>query len=797
MRRALLPLAVALCACSAPAAQARILRGDDILPPGQSGFVSVAGLPNGTGSPHLYDQQPLFTAFRYKSEMFDQGGVVESAAPGVTITRDAFGVPNIHAANESGLWFGAGYAVAEDRLFQLELFRRATQGRLAEILGEGYLPMDLISRRDYYTGPELDRMLARLPAALRARFTGYRDGVNAWINKVQSTQLQDMPGEFAAVNDLPIKPWTLRDSLAIGVFLARTVPSGDGNELENVAGIQAVGASRFRRLLPLRTPGQVIAVPPANGRFPSQPGRTVRQERAAFRRSTLIARRLPLPTPGAQTAALRAKRALGPGMIGQTGGSYMFAVRNRRNHHAIVFNGPQLGFSVPELFVELELHSPGVDVRGVTAAGVPLVGIGHNKHVAWGFTSGLSDDNDLFAERLVSGHPERYVFRGHTRDMSCRNETFKYQTPPPTGSSSLLKLIMPGSSPAGQKNERLCRTVHGPVQVRAGRIAYSRRYAIFGRELETLDGLAQLNAARNIGDVNRAMLHVTWNENVIAGDDRGHIGYWHPGLHPLRPLGFDERLPYPGDGSAEWRGFLPRSHDPHVIDPRRGWLASWNNVPSAGWTAGDGPARERLNGPFHRAGYLYSLVARLARHPSFGGAKDVIRHTGTISQARPLDRRRLVAAARHAHAHSRLILRILLRWNGSYDRTDSHHTVDRGVATWEEFKRQIQRVAVPFLSRLPQPVAGGETLVGDTSNSHMFDTTNGEAYGLRTLGPRGYRSAAVKTFYVLAHRFHTSNTQRWREPRRLYPESSQGAGSPPELPFFDRGTWEHFDEVGP
>jgi hypothetical protein len=143
------------------------------------------------------------------------------------------------------------------------------------------------------------------------------------------------------------------------------------------------------------------------------------------------------------------------------------------------------------------------------------------------------------------------------------------------------------------------------------------------------------------------------------------------------------------------------------------------------------------------------------------------------------------------------VLRLLVRWDGSYARTGSDGKVSPGVATWEEFKQQAERVAIPSLRRLPKSIAGGETLVGETSNSHMFDTTNGEAYGLRVLGPSGYRKAAARTFVALAHRFGTRDTRRWREPRRMYPISAQGAGSPPDLPFFDRGTWEHFDEVGP
>ena len=82
---------------------------------------------------------------------------------------------------------------------------------------------------------------------------------------------------------------------------------------------------------------------------------------------------------------------------------------------------------------------------------------------------------------------------------------------------------------------------------------------------------------------------------MIAADDQGNIGYWHPGLLPLRPTGFDERLPYPGTGQAEWRGFLERNKQiPHVINPKQNWLANWNNLPAKGWTTGDAESSEQI-----------------------------------------------------------------------------------------------------------------------------------------------------------------------------------------------------------
>jgi penicillin G amidase len=116
-------------------ASARILRAESILPPGESGFVPLSGLLSGTGSPHLYDQQLLFAAFRRLDDLFGQAGQEETPKPGVRIVRDPHGVPSITAGTEANVWWGVGYATAQDRLWELEVFRRGTTGHLAAILG--------------------------------------------------------------------------------------------------------------------------------------------------------------------------------------------------------------------------------------------------------------------------------------------------------------------------------------------------------------------------------------------------------------------------------------------------------------------------------------------------------------------------------------------------------------------------------------------------------------------------------------------------------------------------------------
>jgi acyl-homoserine lactone acylase PvdQ len=330
--------------------------------------------------------------------------------------------------------------------------------------------------------------------------------------------------------------------------------------------------------------------------------------------------------------------------------------------------------------------------------------------------------------------------------------------------------------------------------VTAGKQAYARRYAIWGRELETIEGLSQLNAARSIADGDAAMQQVTWNENVMAVDSAGSIGFWHPGLHPLRPLGYDERLPYPGTGEAEWRGLLDRRKTPHVVDPKQGFLFNWNNVPSEGWTSGDAVASERLTGRFHRATWLSWLARDVARDPTFERMQGAVVRAGTTAQQRPLAARRLRLARRGARGRAAQVLDALLAWDGSYARTDGDGNVDPGVALWETFKDEAESIA---LDRLAAPLGAARELAGSTSTSHEFDITNGEAFALRSLSPAGYRRAADATFAALSKRFGSDDIARWRDPRKMYDVTIQGAAAKPELPFFDRGTYEQLVEVGP
>ena len=777
--RRILAATAALTALVAAPASAQVIQAQTILPPGQSGFVGPGGQ-----SSHGQDQLSLFEKLIFKSEPLGggPGGTTPGEPrPGVTIRRDDFGVPAITATNESDLWWGVGYAVAQDRLGEMELFKRRGNGKLAEVLGKDSLQDDYIARRDYYTDSELMQMFQKLPATLRARTQAYVDGVNAWIAHVKQTPA-DMPSEFTTLN-VPLVDWTLLDTLRIGVLLARTIPSGDGNELSNLAALRKLGAKKFDEYLPVRgVPGEIRTIPAKAGSFPSRPGRTVAQEKAAYARSQKWLKRIPIPKASQSARSSRVltgleKTAHGLDVgLGGVQGSFMWAIRRDSDNHTFFFNGPQLGYQSPNTFVEFDLSAPGIKLHTATAPGVPVNSNGYNEHVAWGVTSGLSDDDDLFVETLAG--KEKYRYKGKVLKMSCRNERFGYRD------AGTMKFV----------NKRFCRTIHGPVQATSGKYAYARRYAIWGRELETLESLAELGQATSLQDVNKALLKSTWTENILAADDQGQIGFWHPGLYPLRNVKWDERLPLPGDGSAEWNGLLPRSKDPHVINPPgQNWILNWNNVPAKGWSSGDAPAREQLRGAYHRVGMMQGFVSAAAKDPSSfdAGTIGILRSTSATATQRPQAQKMLERAVKGATGPALDVLNTLLAWDGNFTRTAEDGTLEPGVATWQAFKAAAERVM--FGSHVSPAVDG---LIESPGSEGFVESTLGETIAMRKLSVAKLQKAASDAAAELAKTYNSSDPAAWRLKRPTVSAEVQGLASAPPTPLQNRGTYEMAVELG-
>ena len=222
-------------------------------------------------------------------------------------------------------------------------------------------------------------MLARVPQSLIDRAAAYRDGINAYIDYVSGPGLAELPGEFVGARRPPDRR-TGRSATPPGSGSSSPARCRPATATSSPTRWRSrdVGRKGFDLLHPVRTKGRLTTVPRSEGAFPAQPGRTRRDERRGYAKTLAYLRHTDLSSVTDTTAGLP-QRAARPGAdlarLLPHGGSFMWAIRDRESGHAYLYNGPQLGFSSPELFVEFELHSPSQpNLRGVSAAGIPVIG---------------------------------------------------------------------------------------------------------------------------------------------------------------------------------------------------------------------------------------------------------------------------------------------------------------------------------------------------------------------------------------------------------------------------------------
>jgi len=502
--------------------------------------------------------------------------VAAAQAPdAVTILRDRWGVPHIFtdgrgAADRAA--YGNGYAQAEDRLFEMDVLRRAATGRLAEVLGPGYLLMDEVARRDGYTAAERARFFARLPKRDRRALEAYRDGVNAFVAAVTIDPAR-LPLEFGGV---PPAPWAIDDSVAVGILELVVEGANGGQEVLNADLLldllqrfpDAEARGIFDDLVWIDEPAAPTTIAAADAkplranrdrieRFAAAQLDLLRRHEAAFRHAA---------------ASLRQEQGLmgGLGYHRHASNAIVVSPAFSSTGHPILLGGPQTGLNAPSFFWEVGFHDGDYEAEGVIAPAGPGVLIGRGRHFAMTLTSGIDDTVDTYVEMLDPADPNRYRYRGRSVAFERRTETFKV-----AGAADVTLDVL--------------RSAHGPVFFvdRDAGIAFSRRAAFRGRELASAAAVLNLGRVRNLRDFHRLADGMAMSFNFHYADDAGTIAYLHRGVLPRRAAGTDPRLPLDGSGGMEWRGIDPSRDLPSVVNPRRGFIVNWNNKPVPGWSAGE------------------------------------------------------------------------------------------------------------------------------------------------------------------------------------------------------------------
>ena len=570
----------------------------------------------------------------------------------VQIYRDQMGIPHIWAASNRGLFEAYGYTVAQDRLWQLELNRRAARGRLAEIFGPSQVNADRYARTVGYTDAELDRQFASLPREVQEIFQAYTDGINRYLTQVIAPDpLNKLPFEFHALGITPA-PWTLRDSVAFGAFMVRRFGEIGGRELTNLAFLNALvaqygqqaGYGIFNDARWINDPDTPVTVPTSGAVNPIR-GKTEAEASAASLPPTVAV------DPGEWEQIVRDARqsweALG---VPTKLGSYAWVVGPSKsaNGHAMLYGGPQMGFSAPEVLHMVQLTGGnGFNVTGMAFAGVPPVLIGRNEEIAWTSTTATGDNVDHYAETLCdagAGAGSGYLFKGVCTAYEQRVETINVR-----GAAAVTLPVL--------------RSVHGPVVTVSGGTAFSQKRAHWQREVEAITPFLTFDRAKSVGEFEAAARQIITSHNFLYADNKGNIAYWQAGQPPVRPQGFDPRLPFPGDGSAEWTGaILPM---PRSINPTRGWLANWNNKPSVDYPNPDDQNQGRQN-------RLSDIEARLSQGQitladMHDIPKDIARIKGLGRESRTLKPYLLAAldAVPPSHPLAAQARAVLQAWDGN------------------------------------------------------------------------------------------------------------------------------------
>jgi penicillin G amidase len=490
----------------------------------------------------------LYTSLRTAEPLYT--GVVPLAgleAP-VQLSFGPHAVPSIQARDVPDLLFAQGYQVAAERMWQMDLLRRLAQGRLAELLGAGALPVDRLYRT-LGLGAAARRALADLAPPYRAWLAAYAAGVNAY----QAQAARRLPLEYRIIRSRPA-PWQPADSLAIGTYMAWALSYDVRRELVFLRLAQRLGNRRAAELLPsdmgVPAPRDAADLP----RLTALP----RLGGLAGRLASLLGLParwgLPVPTAASNAWALS-------GAHTTDGGS-------------LLANDPHLAPSTPGIWYELELQAPGLHLAGVALPGVPLVLIGHNPDLAWGFTTSNADTQDLFIERPSPDGIRVERPGGTWEPVQMRTEWIRVR-----GRARPVPLVVRSTSHGVVLNGVLGNVTGTSMDLPA---LDTRELLALRWPIELPDrafaGFADLATATTLAQARAAGREITLtSQNLMLAHRDGGIAWEITGRLPLRGRG-SGAFPSPGwEPGYGWTGYVPAADNPGRSAPPDGVLITANN----------------------------------------------------------------------------------------------------------------------------------------------------------------------------------------------------------------------------
>jgi penicillin amidase len=454
----------------------------------------------------------------------------------VDVYRDEYGVPRIVAANEHDLMIAAGFVHAQDRLWQMDIVRRAGEGRLSELFGDVTVPFDRMFR---IIG--LMRTSRQIAAAIDSvsleRLQWYADGVNDCIRSLKG----QYPVEFDMLGYEP-EPWQPVHSILIGRLMAWELNLSWWTDLTFGAIVQRVGYAKAMEVLPgaSGTPEPRLS-PDAMKLYSDDATEFLRcaEKYRAF-----------MGSPGLPTGSNA--WAIGPAKSASRG--------------VLLANDTHLHLQAPSKWYEVEYVTPDYTVSGMSVPGAPGIISGHNRHIAWGITNIMADDADFYIESLDSTGTRYLAPSGRWVPIETRDEEIQ------VGRDSVVHCTVRS-------------THHGPIvtdirtPLTKATIPFVASMRWTGTEIsDQIDAFHSIDIATNWKEFVAGVRKFSGpGQNFVYGDTAGNIGYWCGVKLPIRGA-VNATLPLPGwEMESEWKGFVPFERLPHLYNPPEGFIASANN----------------------------------------------------------------------------------------------------------------------------------------------------------------------------------------------------------------------------
>ncbi|WP_170439060.1 penicillin acylase family protein [Ruegeria arenilitoris] len=477
---------------------------------------------------------------------YDQTLQVKGLNAPVEIVRDTANVPHILGQTDPDVFFGLGYAHAQDRLWQMTVMRRTVQGRLSEVFGQRTVHIDKLMRRlDLYglAHQSFEVQDDYTKAALRA----YAAGVNARLDEINENALGRGAPEMFLFN-APVAPWQPGDSIAMIKLMAVQLSGHLQDEvLRARTSLMLNDPQRLSDILPDVPGAGIAALPEYAALFPDLPRYATNSEPAPLWLN-------PVPQRGLAGASNAWSAAPSRSATGGT----------------LLANDPHLGLTAPGIWYLARLELAKGGVIGATIPGIPAVMSGRSDRLGWGLTSSYLDDQDVHIEKVNPDNPEEYLTPDGYKPFKTRPSIIEIKDAPPI----TLTLRWTENGPVLPGTHYNLETITPP-----GHVASLSWTALSPRDTSISASMALMSADTVREAIEAAELFIAPSQNLSVVD-KTTVGMKLIGAMPSRDLNNQSRgrIPTPGWIAANrWQGRLPYSDNPEFVAPAGGVLGNTNN----------------------------------------------------------------------------------------------------------------------------------------------------------------------------------------------------------------------------